>query len=92
VRLDPASWGRPQPATAEILSLLVPDASADTVEEYAEICRRVLTDGELADRVARRQLELLEPLLDLGAYWDAIRRQYETWLETQPATTASQAT
>jgi hypothetical protein len=92
VRLDPASWGRPQPATAEILSLLVPDASADTVEEYAEICRRVLTDGELADRVARRQLELLEPLLDLGAYWDSIRRQYETWLETQPATTASQAT
>jgi hypothetical protein len=92
VRFDPESWGRPQLATAEILPLLVPEASADTVEGYAAACRRILTDGELADRVALRQLELLEPLLDFGAYWDAIRRQYGTWLEAQPMTPASQST
>lgn len=80
VRFDPEAWGRPQLSVAEIPALLVPDASADTVEGYADICRRLLDDGDFADHVARRQLEALEPTLDFGRYWDAVHRLHDEWL------------
>jgi hypothetical protein len=80
VRFDESSWGRPQPAAYEIARLLVDEASATGVDGYVDVCRRCLYDEDFADAVTRRQLELLEPTLDFGRYWDDVRRGYETWL------------
>jgi hypothetical protein len=80
IRTDPASWGRPQPAvTADQLALNLPRTTVYAVADYRSLCTRLLHDGELADEVAREQLELVDRLCDPKEYWGNVLTCYREW-------------
>lgn len=81
IRTDRASWGRPQHmVTAEHAALLVPRATAYSVEGYAEICRGALYDEEFAELVAGEQAVIAEQVGDPRAFWQLFLDRYERWL------------
>jgi hypothetical protein len=84
IRLDPASWGRPQHmVTAEHAALLVPAATAYSIGGYREICRRALYDETFADAVAREQADLARRVGDPHAFWRQLLVRYDRWLTTR---------
>ena len=81
IRTDPASWGRPQHmVTAEHAALLIPRATAFSIEGYREICRRVLYDSEFADAVADEQAELAQRVGEPRSFWQRVLDAYDSWL------------
>jgi hypothetical protein len=80
VRHDPASWGRPQPAIVEVPHMMVPAATASTVEQYAHIARRCLSDARFADDVADAQQRIARELADPARLWLQVFDAYREWL------------
>jgi hypothetical protein len=82
VRFDEDAWGRPQPGTCEIPSLIASRGTARTVDEYLALCDRVLSDGVYADALADQQLALARNVGDAHRWWAEILEGHEQWLST----------
>lgn len=85
---EPSCWGRPQPTVLELADLGVPLATARSPEEYLDLCRRCLGDGEFARAVVDAQLEVVRRVTDADAYWDLVLGCYERWLRRRSRTLA----
>jgi hypothetical protein len=81
VRFDEDAWGRWQPGTCEIPSLLAPLGTARSVEEYLALCDRVLTDEAFADALAAEQLALARNVGDAPRWWTEILEGYAHWTD-----------
>lgn len=79
LRVDRASWRRRQHSVCEVPLLLVPSATATTIEEYGRLCRRCLYEEEFADRLISEQLRVAKAASDPKAWWDELVKVYEEW-------------
>ena len=79
LRVDRASWRRRQHSVCEVPLLLVPSATATTIEEYRRLCRRCLYDERFADRIISEQLLVAKAASDPAAWWDELVKVYEEW-------------
>lgn len=90
IRMDPASWGRPQHmVTAEHAALNLPRATAYTIPEYTELCRRALRDEAWAEGLAAEQAELAARLGDPRSFWGQLLDAYEGWVSDRAAGAAA---
>lgn len=85
VRLDPESWGRPQPSTVEIPSLLTRAGTAWSIDEYAALARRCLNDGAHADALAAEQLEKARVIADAPRWWRDVLEGHRRWIAQNAA-------
>ena len=84
LRSDEASWGRDQlMLTAEQADLGLEATTVYSAADYAQLCRRLLADEELADRVAHEQRALAERLTDPARFWAGFLGCYDAWLATR---------
>jgi hypothetical protein len=79
LRTDPASWGRPHPGVFAVPNLLVPQATAYSVEEYQAIATSCLTDPAFADAVAATQRATARAASDPDEYWSQVFRAFDEW-------------
>lgn len=83
LRTDPASWGKPQMTTVDAPLLNVEGGTATTVDEYLDLCRRCLHEGEHADALAARQADAFLRLTDPSRWWNEVRGFYDAWLASR---------
>ncbi|MGQ0732047.1 MAG: hypothetical protein ACT4QD_00150 [Acidobacteriota bacterium] len=87
VRMDPASWGRPQPSVVEVPHMLVPGGVAWSVAEYRAIAERCLHDEAYGSALAAAQHAVARTLGDPARLWHQIFDAYRDWLESIGAET-----
>jgi hypothetical protein len=64
----------------EVEALLVPEAMAQTPEEYRSLCERCLHDGDFAETVVTAQAQVCERVTDARAYWLQLVEAHRDWL------------
>lgn len=80
LRTDPDSWGKPQLTTVDAPFLNVEGGTAETLDEYLELCRRCLADAAHADRLAAAQAEAFLRLTDPVRWWAELLGFHSRWL------------
>ena len=83
VRFDRESWGRPQPSTCEIPSLLTRAGTAWSIEEYGALARKCLGDGAFADVLAAEQLSRARIIADAPRWWRDVLDGHRQWLSSK---------
>lgn len=81
VRFDPASWGKRQHAVVELPDLVVPRGTANSVEQYRQLCQQCLYDKEFANRLASEQLTVVHKLSNASVWWQQLFTYYHDWFE-----------
>jgi len=91
VRTDSSAWGRRQHAVAEVEAILIPEATATTIDGYLDVARRCLYDESFAELVVGAQLAVVDRATAGPRYWDQLLDVYSWWARRTRAVSTTEA-
>lgn len=77
-----SSWGKPRSSVCEVLPLIAPKGTAQTVDEYFDLCVKCLYEKSFSDDLIKEQWETARRLGDPNYFWQKILGYYDEWLKS----------